>query len=119
MCGVSAVSFQNHISTSEGGRYECLLGLIEAQRGARPVAVRQLRDLIYGVFGGDATYFMMPTLQGLAHPEMMTKEWIGERVSVVDIARVLGTGCRPRQRGGPNPVQFRVRRTGGLSAYAL
>jgi protoporphyrinogen oxidase len=97
---------------------ECLLGLIEAQK--RPVdlsAFKNFEELIYGVFGqGIAKYFMMPyNFKVWAHPPcMMNKEWIGERVSVVDIKRVLGNVVLDRDEStwGPNAT-FKYPRYGG------
>ena len=97
---------------------ECLLGLIEAQK--RPVdlsAFKNFEELIYGVFGqGIAKYFMMPyNFKVWAHPPcMMNKEWIGERVSVVDIKRVLGNVVLDRDEvtWGPNAT-FKYPRYGG------
>ena len=92
--------------------------MIEAQK--RPVdlsAFKNFEELIYGVFGdGIAKYFMMPyNFKVWAHPPcMMNKEWIGERVSVVDIKRVLGNVMLDRDEvtWGPNAT-FKYPRYGG------
>ena len=97
---------------------ECLMGLIEAQREPLDLArFRNFEELIYGVFGkGIAIYFMMPyNFKVWAHPPaMMNKEWIGERVSVVDIARVLGNVVLDRDDAGWGPNStFKYPRHGG------
>jgi len=61
------------------------------------VITRRLRifnEFIHAVFGdGIAKHFMKPyNFKVWAHPpEMMNKEWIGERVAVLDINRALRT----------------------------
>jgi UDP-galactopyranose mutase len=69
------------------------------------------------VFGkGIAKHFMMPyNFKVWAHPpKMMNKEWIGERVSVVDIARVLGNVVLDRDDAGWGPNStFKYPRHGG------
>src|SRR5205814_1316021 len=63
-------------------------------------------EFIMGVFGkGIAKYFMMPyNFKVWAHPPcMMNREWIGERVSVVDIKRVLGNVVLDRDDAGWGP----------------
>jgi protoporphyrinogen oxidase len=97
---------------------ECLIGLIEAQKQPTDLSrFRNFEELIYGVFGaGIAKYFMMPyNFKVWAHPPcMMNKEWIGERVSVVDIKRVLGNVVLDRDEvtWGPNAT-FKYPRFGG------
>ena len=87
---------------------ECLLGLIEAQKQPLDKSkFANFEELIYGVFGkGIAKHFMMPyNFKVWAHPpSMMNKEWIGERVSIVDIPRVLGNVVLDREdvSWGPN-----------------
>src|SRR3982750_2371525 len=86
---------------------ECLLGLIEAQKQDFNLSrFRNFEEFILGVFGkGIAKYFMMPyTFKVWAHPpRMMNKEWVGERVSVVDIKRVLGNVVLDRDDAGWGP----------------
>jgi UDP-galactopyranose mutase len=97
---------------------ECLLGLIEAQREPLDKSrFRNFEELIHGVFGaGIAKHFMMPyNFKVWAHPPcMMNKEWIGERVSIVDIKRVLGNVVLDRDdvSWGPNAT-FKYPRYGG------
>lgn len=97
---------------------ECLMGLIEAQREPLDLArFRNFEELIYGVFGkGIARHFMMPyNFKVWAHPPaMMNKEWIGERVAMVDIARVLGNVVLDREDAGWGPNStFKYPRHGG------
>src|ERR687886_1168632 len=100
---------------------ECLLGLIEAQKQPLDLTrFRNFEELIYGVFGqGIAKHFMMPyNFKVWAHPPcMMNKEWIGERVSVVDIKKVLGNVIldRDEKTWGPNAT-FKYPRVGGTGA---
>src|SRR3954469_23698911 len=98
--------------------YESLMGVIEAQKQELDLSrFRNFEELIYGVFGkGIAKYFMMPyNFKVWAHPPaMMNKEWIGERVSVVDIARVLGNVVLDRDDAGWGPNStFKYPRHGG------
>lgn len=76
--------------------FECLSGLIKAQSGkgkvASPAAARNFGEFIDAVFGeGIARYFMRPyNFKVWAfEPERMNKEWIGERVAVIDTDRAL------------------------------
>ena len=98
--------------------YECLMGVIEAQKQPLDMArFENFEELIYGVFGaGIAKHFMMPyNFKVWAHPpKMMNKEWIGERVSVVDIPRVLGNVVLDRDDAGWGPNStFKYPRHGG------
>ena len=87
---------------------ECLLGVIEAQKKPLDLSrFQHFEDFIYGVFGdGIAKYFMMPyNFKVWAHPpKMMNKEWVGERVSVIDLKRVMGNVVLNRDdiAWGPN-----------------
>jgi protoporphyrinogen oxidase len=111
--------FQNNIKyLPKEVVYECLLGLIEAQKQPLDLArYANFEELIYGVFGaGIAKHFMMPyNFKVWAHPPaMMNKEWIGERVSVVDTARVLGNVVLDRDDAGWGPNStFKYPRHGG------
>lgn len=97
---------------------ECILGLIEAQRQPlEPARFCNFEELIRGVFGdGIAKHFMMPyNFKVWAHPpRMMNREWIGERVSVVDIERVLTNVLLDRDDAGWGPNStFKYPRHGG------
>ncbi|HVF39510.1 MAG TPA: FAD-dependent oxidoreductase [Gemmatimonadaceae bacterium] len=97
---------------------ECVMGLIEAQKKPMDMSrFANFEEFIKGIFGGGiAKYFMMPyNFKVWAHPPaMMNKEWIGQRVSVVDIERVLGNVLldRPDVSWGPNAT-FKYPRYGG------
>ncbi|MBO0685485.1 MAG: FAD-dependent oxidoreductase, partial [Candidatus Dormibacteraeota bacterium] len=70
---------------------ECLEGLVDVQR-LDPTATRSFAGWVDAVFGsGIARHFMRPyNFKVWAHPlEMMSKDWIAERVSLVDLKRVL------------------------------
>jgi protoporphyrinogen oxidase len=97
---------------------ECLLGLIEAQKQPLDLSrFSNFEELIQGQFGaGIAKHFMMPyNFKVWAHPpKMMNKEWIGERVSLVDIPRVLGNVILDRDDAGWGPNStFKYPRHGG------
>ena len=89
--------FQNNIRyLPPQAAYECMSGLIKAQSGKgkvpSPAAARNFGEFIDAVFGeGIAKHFMRPyNFKVWAHPpEMMNKQWIGERVAVIDIDRAL------------------------------
>src|SRR5262249_17797989 len=71
---------------------ECLLGLIEAQTKRDHRDAANFEEFIDAVFGdGIAGWFMKPyNFKVWAHPPaMMNKEWIGERVAVVDLKRAI------------------------------
>lgn len=75
---------------------ECITGLMRAQNGkgkVRSVAdAANFGEFIDAVFGeGIARWFMRPyNFKVWAHPpEMMNKQWIGERVAVIDVERAL------------------------------
>jgi UDP-galactopyranose mutase len=97
---------------------ECVMGLIEAQQhGVDLRKYRTFEDLIIGVFGdGIARLFMMPyNFKVWAHPpRMMNKEWIGERMAVVNLQKVLGNIILQQDdvAWGPNST-FKYPRYGG------
>jgi protoporphyrinogen oxidase len=97
---------------------ECLLGLIEAQKTPLDISrFSNFEEFIQGAFGsGIAKHFMMPyNFKVWAHsPRMLNKEWIGQRVSVVDIERILGNVILDREDigWGPNST-FKYPRHGG------
>ena len=95
---------------------ECLLGLIEASQKEKR-DFQNFEELIYGVFGpGIAKEFMMPyNFKVWAHPpKILGTSWIGERVPVVDLKRVLGNVVLDRDdiSWGPNNT-FKYPRHGG------
>jgi protoporphyrinogen oxidase len=85
--------FQNNIRhLPKEVTYECLAGLIEAQTKRDHKKARNFEEFIDAVFGdGIARHFMKPyNFKVWAHPpQMMNKEWIGERVAVLDVNRAL------------------------------
>jgi len=85
--------FQNNIRyLPKQQQFECLAGLIEAQTKRDHRSAKNFREFIDAVFGdGISKYFMTPyNFKVWAHPaEMMNKEWIGERVAILDINRAL------------------------------
>jgi protoporphyrinogen oxidase len=85
--------FQNNIRyLPKQQQYECLSGLIEAQTKRDHKSAKNFDEFIDAVFGdGIAKYFMKPyNFKVWAHePKLMNKEWIGERVAVLDIQRAL------------------------------
>ena len=84
--------FQNNLRDLEAKTvYECVLGLIEAQQKTASTP-ENFRDWVLATFGsGIAEHFMFPyNFKVWATPaELMNYIWIGERVSVVDLASVL------------------------------
>ncbi len=85
--------FQNNIRhLPKEITFECLAGLIEAQTRRDYKSAANFEEFIDAVFGdGIAKYFMKPyNFKVWAHPpKMMNKEWIGERVAVLDINRAI------------------------------
>ena len=85
--------FQNNIRyLPKEVTFECLSGLVEAQTQRDHKAATNFKEFIDAVFGdGIAKHFMLPyNFKVWAHPaEMMNKEWIGERVAVLDINRAM------------------------------
>jgi protoporphyrinogen oxidase len=84
--------FQNNIRhLPPDALLECLNGLIDA-RDIDPRATRNFGEWTDAIFGrGIARYFMRPyNFKVWAHPlEMMSKAWMAERVSVIDLKRIL------------------------------
>jgi protoporphyrinogen oxidase len=83
--------FQNNIKgLNKQTVIECLMGLIEAQkRGHQPRNFKEWIDASFGA--GIAKHFMIPyNFKVWATPaEQMNYGWIGERVAVVDVEKVL------------------------------
>jgi UDP-galactopyranose mutase len=86
-----AYPFQNNIRSLDPETvFECVLGLIEAQR--RQHSPENFAEWVQAVFGaGIAKHFMLPyNFKVWATPaELMNYIWIGERVSVVDVEAIL------------------------------
>jgi protoporphyrinogen oxidase len=85
--------FQNNIRfLPREATLACLLGIVEAQAAERSEPFTNFEELVHGVFGkGIAEHFMMPyNFKVWAHPpRMLGTDWIGERVPVVNLERVL------------------------------
>jgi protoporphyrinogen oxidase len=85
---------------------DCLDGLVDAQR-QDPSQTANFAEWVDAVFGsGIARHFMRPyNFKVWAHPlEMMSKAWMAERVSLVDLKRVLANVVLERDElsWGPN-----------------
>jgi protoporphyrinogen oxidase len=111
-----AYPFQNNIASLEPQTvYECVKGLVEAQR--RRHSPTNFKEWVDAVFGeGIAKHFMIPyNFKVWATPaELMNYVWIGERVSVVDADAVLRNVILGEDHvsWGPNNT-FRYPRRGG------
>lgn len=113
--------FQNNIRhLPPEALLECLNGLIDA-RDLDPRATRNFGEWTDAIFGsGIARYFMRPyNFKVWAHPlEMMSKEWMAERVSVIDLKRILKNVVMQRDEvswGPNNTFKYPLRGgTGGL-----
>jgi UDP-galactopyranose mutase len=97
---------------------EIVMGLVEAQKTPLDLgALENFEQLIMKQFGaGLAKHFMMPyNFKVWAHPpRMMNKEWIGERVALPSLERVLGNVILDRADAGWGPNNtFKYPRYGG------
>ncbi len=85
--------FQNNIRhLPPEAAFECMAGLIEAQTNRDHREAKNFQQFVDAVFGdGIAKHFMNPyNFKVWAHPlSMMNKEWIGERVAMIDFNRAL------------------------------
>ena len=108
--------FQNNIRHLPKDKVlRCLWGLFQARKNK--VQSENFKEWIFSVFGkGIAECFMLPHNYKIwAHPlEEMSYSWIGERVSVVDVKRILKNIvlCRDDTGWGPNS-RFRFPLSGG------
>ncbi len=97
---------------------EIIMGLVEAQREPLDLSkIENFEQLIQKQFGaGLAKHFMMPyNFKVWAHPpRMMNKEWIGERVALPSLERVLGNVINDRDDAGWGPNNtFKYPKFGG------
>jgi len=111
--------FQNNIKDLEKETViECIVGLIEAQK--RPHPPTNFREWIDASFGaGIAKHFMVPyNFKVWATPaEQMNYGWIGERVAVVDVEKVLRNVLLDREDAGWGPNNtFKYPLRGGTGA---
>ncbi len=118
--------FQNNIRyLPKQAAFECLSGLIKAQNGKGKVpsaaAAKNFGEFIDAVFGeGIAHHFMRPyNFKVWAHPpEMMNKQWIGERVAVLDVDRALRNVLLEQDDFGWGPNnQFKFPLKGGTGEF--
>lgn len=111
--------FQNNIRHLPSVALEfCLEGLRVFR--ANPSMARNFRDWMDAIFGkGIVKYFMEPYNRKVwgVPLETMGKEWLGERVSVVDLARIEKNIAEQRDdvNWGPNN-RFKFPRFGGTGA---
>ncbi len=111
--------FQNNIKfLPKEALLECLMELIDAQKTKDDS--KNFKEWILNIFGeGIAKYFMFPyNYKVWAHkPEVMNKNWIAERVSVVDVERILKNIIYDRIDAGWGPNStFRFPEKGGTGA---
>jgi protoporphyrinogen oxidase len=111
--------FQNNVRyLPDDALYECVAGLRELS--GSPDRMTNFREWMDTVFGsGIVKYFMEPyNIKVWGVPlEYMSKEWIAERVSVVDLARIEQNIAEQRDdlSWGPNNT-FRFPKYGGTGA---
>lgn len=114
--------FQNNIRyLPESVTYECIAGLIDAQYGRDPKQARNFDEFIDAVFGeGIARHFMKPyNFKVWAHPaSMMNKEWIGERVAIIDVKKAIRNVLLQENDFGWGPNnQFKFPLRGGTGEF--
>lgn len=101
--------------------FECMSGLIAAQHKRDYKTAANFAEFIEAVFGdGICKHFMTPyNFKVWAHPpNMMNKEWIGERVAVIDVDRALGNVLLERDDFGWGPNnQFKFPLRGGTGEF--
>jgi protoporphyrinogen oxidase len=109
--------FQNNIRhLPPDALLECLSGLVDAQK-TDPGETGNFGEWVDAIFGeGIARHFMRPyNFKVWAHPlELMSKAWMAERVSVIDLKRILANVLMQRDEvsWGPNNT-FRFPLYGG------
>ncbi len=111
--------FQNNVRyLPDAARDLCVNGLKNLT--ADPVSTNNFKEWMDAVFGsGIVKYFMEPYNQKVwaLPPEMMSKDWIAERVSVVDLARIEKNIAEAKDdiSWGPNNM-FKFPKHGGTGA---
>jgi protoporphyrinogen oxidase len=98
----------------------CLTGLLALKGRDRAASFQNFRELIMGCFGeGLADLFMLPynTKVWGYPPEMLSTEWIGERVALPDLAKIAESVVMGKDQvsWGPNQT-FRFAAEGGTGA---
>ena len=112
--------FQNNIRRLPAAELErCLAGLVDITRNGH-VKPANFKEWILAVFGqGLADVFMLPyNLKVWAYPlELMNTAWVGERVAVTDLKRILHNIVHAKDdvSWGPNNT-FRFPVRGGTGA---
>lgn len=114
--------FQNNIRhLPKQVTFECLAGLVHAQTKRDHKAAKNFEEFIDSVFGdGIARHFMKPyNFKVWAHPpKMMNKEWIGERVAVLDVERAIRNVVLETDDFGWGPNnQFKFPLRGGTGEF--
>lgn len=114
--------FQNNIRYLPAEAcYECLVGLLKAQQAGAAAAAVNYLQFMESVFGeGICKHFMKPyNFKVWAHPpELMSKQWIGERVAVVDVERALRNVVLQKDDFGWGPNnQFKFPLRGGTGEF--
>jgi len=101
--------------------YECLSGLVEAQTKRDHKRTGNFKEFMEAVFGdGICKHFMKPyNFKVWAHPaELMNKEWIGERVAMIDINRAIKNVVMQSDDFGWGPNnQFKFPLYGGTGEF--
>lgn len=101
--------------------FECLAGLITAQNRKDHEQASNFEEFMESVFGeGICKYFMQPyNFKVWAHPpRMMNKQWIGERVAVIDTQRALRNVIMGKDDFGWGPNnQFKFPLMGGTGEF--
>lgn len=101
-------------------RWECVKGLLEAARRAPDGPPPDFEAWILATFGpGVARSFLFPYNRKVwAHPlERMACGWVGERVAVPDVEKIVRGICLERDEVSWGPNQsFRFPRRGGTGA---
>jgi protoporphyrinogen oxidase len=100
-------------------QWECVRGLLEVSR-ATPGPAGDFDEWVLATFGrGVAETFLRPyNFKVWAHPlELMNAHWVGDRVAVPDLAKVLEGICLQKDQvsWGPNST-FRFPKHGGTGA---
>jgi protoporphyrinogen oxidase len=113
--------FQNNIRhLPQEVMLRCLDGVIEANRTVKQDTPKNFEDWILRTFGrGIAEEFMLPyNFRVWAHhPEQMSYQWVGERVAVADLQRIVRNVVLQKDdvSWGPNNT-FQFPRNGGTGA---
>jgi protoporphyrinogen oxidase len=113
--------FQNNIRhLPKAEQWACLQGLLRLQKNPPTTPPQNFAQWVSQSFGeGLADVFMRPyNFKVWAHPlELMSFGWIGERVAMVDVERVLGNIYAERDdvSWGPNST-FQFPKHGGTGA---